>query len=51
MLIPYRYWNDTIYIQPMLNRPEDKENILAARKDWRADGIDGSSDGNGIFTL
>ena len=49
MLIPYRYWNDTIYIQPMLNRPEDKENILAARKDWRADGIDGSSDGEWDF--
>ena len=38
-IISYRYSNDRIYVQPILNRPEDKENILIARADWRADGV------------
>ena len=37
--IPYRYTDGTIYIQGVLNRPEDKANILLARADWRADGV------------
>ena len=39
MIASYRYSNDNIYIQPMLNRDEDKANILLARADWRADGV------------
>jgi len=39
MNVAYKYSNDNIYIRPMLNREEDKANILLARADWRADGV------------
>ena len=39
MNLAYRYSNNNIYVQPMLNRAEDKANILLARADWRADGV------------
>ena len=38
-VVSYRYSNDRIYIQPLLDRAEDKANIILARADWRADGV------------
>ena len=38
-IVSYRYSNDKIYVQPLVDRLEDKENIIAARVDWRADGV------------
>ena len=38
-VVSYRYSNDKVYVQPILNRAADKANILLARADWRADGV------------
>ena len=48
-IISYRYSNDRIYTQPILNRPEDKANILLARADWRADGVVPTREFDAVF--
>jgi len=50
-LIPYRYRNDRIYMQPLLRRVLDKEKIPLARGDWRADGVVPMDSWDYIFDL
>ena len=48
-IVSYRFSNDIIYAQPILNRPEDKANILLARTDWRADGVVPTREFDAVF--
>jgi len=51
MIVTYRYSNDNIYIQPLLDRAEDKANILLARADWRADGVIPTKEFDDVFPI
>ncbi len=48
-VVSYRYSNDNIYVQPIINRESDKENIIQARADWRADGVVPREEFNDVF--
>ena len=48
-VVSYRYSNDNIYAQPIINRESDKENIIQARADWRADGVVPTEEFNDVF--